>query len=209
MKPKLQGGHSMATFSVVSHLITVLDSWFNHVTRPVHMQQTNDSSNWQDRLLASQIVHARTNTILKVMKAIGIPCHDCPPNYFWDELCGSVAIFTNPHNFSYLERSTRSCVDEPKCHSQFVTMVTHLFLFFHIMQNKFWTRHIPASWMCPDNLSSSAWISIMWGWSWSSTTNVCTLLFTSIEVWPACCFTSSYFLCCSTFSQRCLLPPPA
>jgi hypothetical protein len=28
------------------------------------------------------IVHARTNTIFKVMKVIGIPHHDDSPNYF-------------------------------------------------------------------------------------------------------------------------------
>ncbi|KAH8942591.1 hypothetical protein BDL97_13G000800 [Sphagnum fallax] len=33
-------------------------------------------------LLVSPIVQTRTNTILKVMKAIGIPHHDSSPNYF-------------------------------------------------------------------------------------------------------------------------------
>ncbi len=93
------------------------------------------------------------------MKAIGILHHDCSPNYFWDELCGSVAIFTNPQIFSYPERSTRSHVDEPKCNSQFLTMVTqmkYLFFIFHIMQNEFCTRYVgPTSCMSPDNLCSS------------------------------------------------------
>ncbi len=61
-----------------------------------------------------------------------------------------------------------------------------------------------ASYMSPDNLFSSAQISIIWGWSWSSTTNVCTSLVTSIHVQPHCFFSPLSFLCCSTFSQRCL-----
>ncbi len=59
---------------------------------------------------------------------------------------GSVAIFTNPKIFSYLKRNTRSCVDELKCNRQFLAMVMqmkYLFFFFHIIQNKFCTRHIP------------------------------------------------------------------
>ncbi len=79
------------------------------------------------------------------MKVTGIPHHDWSPNYFWNELCGSVAIFTNPQIFSYSERSIRSCVDEPKCNSQFLAMVTQMqhLLFFHIMQKKICTWHIP------------------------------------------------------------------
>jgi hypothetical protein len=69
------------------------------------------------------------------MKAIGIPYHDGSPNYSLDELCGSVAILTNPQILSYSERSTRSCVDELKCNSQFFAMVTHLIFFFHVMQH--------------------------------------------------------------------------
>ncbi len=81
------------------------------------------------------------------MKAIGIPHHDAPPNYLWNELCGSVAIFADPQIFSYSKRSTRCCVDEPECNSQFLAMVTqmkYLFFFFPIIQNKFHTRHIPC-----------------------------------------------------------------
>ncbi len=52
-------------------------------------------SDWQARLLVSPIVHARTNTIFKVMKVTGIPHCDGSPNYFWNELCGSVEIFAN------------------------------------------------------------------------------------------------------------------
>ncbi len=104
-------------------------------------------SDWEDTLLESPVVHARTNTIFKVMKAIGIPHHDSFPNYFWDELCGSVAIFTNLQKFSYSERTTRNCVHEPKCNGQFLTMVTQmkcLFFYFHIMKNKFHKSHIPC-----------------------------------------------------------------
>ncbi len=94
---------------------------------------------WQVRLLASPTVHARTNTIFKVMKAIGIPHHDGPPNYLWNELCGSVAIFTDAQIFSYLKRSTRRCVDEPECNSQFLAVVTqmkYLFFFFPIIREQ-------------------------------------------------------------------------
>ncbi len=49
-----------------------------------------------------------------------------------------------PADFSYSERSIRSCVDEPKCNSQVLAMVTQVkYLFFHIMQNEFHTRQIP------------------------------------------------------------------
>ncbi len=81
------------------------------------------------------------------MKAIGTPHHDCSPNYFLNELCGCVTIFTNPQILSYSERGTRSCLNEPKCNSQFLSMVTQmkcLFFFFHVVQNKFCTRHIPG-----------------------------------------------------------------
>ncbi len=69
------------------------------------------------------------------------------PNYFWNELYGSVAIFANPQIFPYSKRSTKSCVDEPKGNSQFLAMVTqmkYLFFFFHIIQNKFCARHVPC-----------------------------------------------------------------
>ncbi len=81
------------------------------------------------------------------MKVIGIPHHDGSPNYLWNELCGSVAIFANPGIFPYSKRSTKSCVDEPKGNSQFLAMVTqmkYLFFFFHIIQNKFCARHVPC-----------------------------------------------------------------
>jgi hypothetical protein len=32
--------------------------------------------------MASPIIHARTKTIFNVMKAIGIPHHDCSSDYF-------------------------------------------------------------------------------------------------------------------------------
>jgi hypothetical protein len=35
----------------------------------------------------------------KAMKVAGIPHHDCSKNYFLNELCGGVAIFTNPQTF--------------------------------------------------------------------------------------------------------------
>jgi hypothetical protein len=56
--------------------------------------------------------------------------------------------------------------------------------------------------MSLNNLCSSAWISIIWGWSWFSTTNICNSLITSIQVWPSCFFTPFSCLCCSTFSSQ-------
>jgi hypothetical protein len=179
---------------------------------PLHKLQTKWSwySNQQDRLLASPIVHARANTTLKVMEAICTPHHDCSPNYFLKWTLGRVAIFTNPQIYSYLEWATRGCVDEPKCNSQFLTVVTqmkHLSLFFHIMQRKFsiyGTEH--RSLMSPDNLFSSARISLIWGWSWLSSTNVCTLIIHFDPVQPGFLFTPLSFLCHSTFQQhRCLI----
>ncbi len=59
---------------------------------------------------------------------------------------GSAAIFINPKIFSYLKRNIRSCVDELKCNRQFLDMVMQMkyHFFFHIIQNKFCTRHIPC-----------------------------------------------------------------
>jgi hypothetical protein len=66
------------------------------------------------------------------------------------------------------------------CNSQFLTMVTqmkHPFFFFHIMQHKLvYCTHPMSHTLSPDNLFSSAQISIIWGWSWLSTTNLCTWL---------------------------------
>ncbi len=137
-------GSSIATFSVVPHLRIVFN--FGGVMIPLDKLQTkwNWYSNQQDRLLASPIVHARTNTTLKVMKAICTPHHDCSPNYFVKWTLGRVAIFTNPQIYSYSEWATRGCVDEPKCNSQFLAVVTqmkHLSLFFRIMQHKFSIWH--------------------------------------------------------------------
>jgi hypothetical protein len=42
----------------------------------------------------------------------------------------------------------------------------------------------PASCMRTDSLFSFAQISIIWGWFWLRTTNVCTLLFTSTRCHP-------------------------
>jgi hypothetical protein len=64
----------------------------------------------------------------------------------FDMNSGSAAIFTNPKKISYLNRNPRSCVDELKCHRQFLAMVMqmkYLFFFFHIILKKFCTRHIP------------------------------------------------------------------
>ncbi len=134
VKPKFQGG-SMATFSSAPHLIMLMD--INFITI-LNMLQTNWTwyNDWQDKLLSSSIIHAKTNNIFKVMKMIGIFHHDCFPNYFWNGLCESVAIFTNLQTFYYLKRGTRSYVDEPKCNSYFLAMVIqveHLFFFFHIL----------------------------------------------------------------------------
>jgi hypothetical protein len=67
-------------------------------------------------------------------------------------------------DFHYSEWSTRSCVDEPQCNSQFLAIVTQMIhLFFHIMWNIFNIMHILASFMSLDNLCYSIWISIIWG----------------------------------------------
>jgi hypothetical protein len=69
-----------------------------------------------------------------------------------------------PTYFLYSEWSIRSCADEPKCNSQFLAMVTqvkHLFFFFfHSMQHKVYGTD-SASCISPDNLLSSARISVI------------------------------------------------
>jgi len=103
------------------------------------------------------------------MKWISISHHDSSPNYLGTELCGIMAIFTNQEFFHYSEWSTVSCVDDPQCNSQLLAMVTqmqHLFFFFHIIcsTNSVYETY-PASCTSPDNLISSAQISIISGWS--------------------------------------------
>ncbi len=135
---------SMATFSEVPHLITV--SNYGGGMIPLDMLQTKWTwcSYWQDRLLASPIVHARKNTILEAMKAIGIPHHGRCPNYFWNNLCGSVGNLHKPTDFYDSEWTTRSCVDEPQCNNQFQysdTNETPLLCKIHIMHKKISVRH--------------------------------------------------------------------
>jgi hypothetical protein len=77
-----------------------------------------------------------------------------------------------------------------------LTKMEHLFFFFHILQNQFSISHVPHMMHEPqDNLCGSAQTSIIWGWSWLCTTNVCTSLFTSIQVQPGCFFILLSFLC--------------
>ncbi len=66
-----------------------------------------------------------------------------------------------------------------------VTQMKHLF-FFHIMQHTSSMRHVLG-------IMHEPWHSLQFcmdfnhlEWSWSPTTNVCTSLFTSIQVWPSC-----------------------
>jgi len=67
----------------------------------------------------------------------------------------------------------------------------------------------PALFKCPDSLSSSAWISITWGCSWSSITNICTTSFTSIQVRPGYFFTLLSNLCHWMVDLRSHWPPAA
>jgi hypothetical protein len=161
-------GSSMATFSAVPHLRIVFN--FGGVMIPVDKLQTkwNWYRNQQERLLASPIVHARTNTTLKVMKAICTPHHDCSPNYFLKWTLRRVAIFTNPQTYSFSEWATRGYVDEPKWN-------TFPFPSASCSTNLVYGTE-PRSLMGPDNLFSSARISLIWGWSWLSSTNVCSLI---------------------------------
>jgi hypothetical protein len=112
----------MATFLVVLHLITVCN--YGSAMVLVDMLRAKlTCSDSQDRLLASPIVHARTNASFKVIKTIGIPHHDCSPTNFFNQLCGHMTIFTNPWIFYYSEWSIRSSVDVPQCNSQFLAMI--------------------------------------------------------------------------------------
>jgi len=88
------------------------------------------------RLPTSPIIHARTNTILEVMKAFGILDYDSFIEHFGNELCRSVVITTNMKMFENAKWCTKRCVNEPKCNSQVFTMVTQmkrLFFFLYIM----------------------------------------------------------------------------
>jgi len=68
---------------------------FDCVPIPLDMLKKNELDIVIDktRLMGSPIVHARTNVILNVIKAICIPYNACSPNFKKNELCGSVAIF--------------------------------------------------------------------------------------------------------------------
>ncbi len=173
---------------------------------------------WQDRLLASPTVHARSNTVLKVMKWISIPHHDCSPNYLGTELCGIMAIFTNWEIFHCSEWSTVSCVDDPQCNSQLLAMVTqmqHLFFFFHIIcsTNSVYehTLHHAQALTISSVLhrfqSSQAGLDCLL----QTYAPHCCLQsrWTGIQVQLSCFFTALSFLSHPTFSQRCLLPTAA
>ncbi len=77
------------------------------------------------------------------------------------------------------------------------TQMKHLFFFLHITQHKICIGDIPHIIIRPENLFSSAWILIILGWIWSSTTNECSASFTSIQARPGCFFASLSFLCYS------------
>ncbi len=72
----------MAILSVLPRLIVLFN--FDCVRIPLDMLKKNELDIVIDktRLLGSPIVHARTNAILNVMRAICIPYNDCFPNYF-------------------------------------------------------------------------------------------------------------------------------
>ncbi len=196
-------------FSVVPHLIT-MSNYCSVITNNTTAHATNKMNlrNSQDRLLASPIILARTNTIIKVIKVIGIPQHDYSLDYSLNE-CGNLHKPADVFLFGeeYQELCSHAQMQWPvSCYGD--TNET-----FSSSSRSCRTNLVlgtyPASWMSPDNLCSSAQISIFWGQSWSSSTIIGTSLFASIQVWPGCFFTPLSFLCCSTFSWRWLLPPPA
>ncbi len=158
-------------------------------------------------------IHARANIILKVMKAIGIPHHDCSPNHLWNQLCGVVAVPTNLQFFFVIWSGVPGAVlMSPNAIASF-SLWWHKWNTFSSSSTSYNTNLVyslyPASSMSPDNFFSSARISTIWAWSWSSTMNLCTSLFTSIQVQPGCFFTPLSVLCCSTSSARCCLPAEA
>ncbi len=154
-------GSSMAKFSGVPHLTMVLN--YGGAILPLDVLQTKSTryGGWQERLLASPIVHARTNTIPKVMKAIGIPQHNCSPNYFemdfvkrWQSSqtrrffstrsAVPGAVLMSPHataNFSLWWRTWNSFSSSPTPSSTNLVYGTY-----------------PASCKSPNNLFSSAWL---------------------------------------------------
>ncbi len=104
-------------------------------------------SNWKNRLLAWPLVHARNRHHPQIDES---DWHLSPwllSEVFLKWALWKYCILYKPKDLHYSEWSTRSCIDEPHCNIQFLTMVTqmeHLFFFFHIMQNKFSLRHIPG-----------------------------------------------------------------
>jgi hypothetical protein len=71
---------SMATISVVKHLTNV--SNYGNLIIPLDMLNNLDVVIDKTDCWHHQDSMQRTSTILKVMKQIGIPHHDCSPNYF-------------------------------------------------------------------------------------------------------------------------------
>ncbi len=112
--------------------------------------------------------------------------------------------------FFLIQRSTRICVEEPKCNGQFLAIVTQmeqLLLFFHNMQNESCTRHVPCiryePWQFLQfciKFNHLGVILILYIW---------TSLFNSIQVQPGCFFKPFSFPCHSMFSLRWLLPAAA
>jgi hypothetical protein len=78
---------------LISHALVLCPPKLHHNERTQNAMNKTTSSG-ADRLVTSPIISTRTNTILKVMEAIGIPYYDCSPNYLCNELGESVAVIT-------------------------------------------------------------------------------------------------------------------
>ncbi len=123
-----------------------------------------------------------TNTIFSILQRnLYFDWHNCflKISTFLQE---NIICINVPKYYSIVSRKPDPCTtrqDGMECKSQFLTMVTqlkHQFFFFHNMQNKFCTRHIPHIVHEPWQPLQICMNSIIWGWPWSFTTNICLII---------------------------------
>ncbi len=172
---------------------TIETEWRNQIVETMGKKKHKSMRAQQP---ASPRISAWTNTILKVMK--WVPHQYCSPDYLWNELAGSVAVTTYPQILCDTKWSLGGVLMSPNAMASF------------LLQLRKWSRSFFLLYIMHFyNHSSSEWISSTRGWSWSSPTNVCTSIFTSIQVQPRLFFTPLSFLCCSMFALRSHLPAAA
>jgi hypothetical protein len=134
------------------------------------MLQTNWTwyNDWQDILLPSSIIHAKTSIIFKVMKVIGIFHHDCFPTIF-EMNCVEVWQSSQTCRLFIIRRGVLGAMlMSPNAIANFLLWWYKWNTFFS-SSTSYKTKLVQGtnltSYMNLANLCSFAWILIIWGWS--------------------------------------------